>query len=63
MKVYLVIDLYYDGGLIGIFDNADKAEWLANLANEKLNHPKIAERYEYEVLPWEVGHYKLTYIE
>jgi len=63
MKVYLVIDLCYDGGLIGVFDNREKAQWLADLANKKLNHPKIIEKYEYEVKEWEVGKYQLTYIE
>ncbi|MCW3991064.1 MAG: hypothetical protein NWE88_13440 [Candidatus Bathyarchaeota archaeon] len=52
MKVYVVADFNYHGGLLGVY--ADKTE--ADEAAEKhsWNHRHVIERYEYDVYEQEV---------
>jgi len=63
VRVYIVYDPWYDGGLLGVFDSREQAQQIADFANIKLNHPKIAQKYEYEVVEREIGKYELIYLE
>ena len=47
MKVYVVVDLDYDGGLIGVYE--DKADAEAIAKEKYFNNPKVIDRYEYRV--------------
>ena len=47
MKVYVVADLDYFGGVLDVYVDKEKAE---KVAKERYwNHPKVIERHEYEV--------------
>ena len=47
MKVYVVVDLDYDGGLIGVYEDKAAAEAIAK--EKYFNNPKVIDRYEYRV--------------
>ena len=47
MKVYVVADLDYFGGVLDVYTDKAEAEKVAK--ERHWNHPKVIERYEYEV--------------
>ena len=57
MKVYVVADCKYHGGLLGVY--ADKTEAEEEAEKRSWNHPKVIERYEYEVYEQEVRRRRL----
>jgi len=52
MKVYVVADFNYHGGLLGVY--ADKTEAEKEAEKRSWNHPEVIERYEYDVYEEEV---------
>ena len=47
MKVYVVADTNYDGGVLGVWVNREEAELQAKKHN--WDNPKVANKYEYYV--------------